>query len=310
LPKGASLLVAVSGGQDSVCLLQLLVWWQKRWGWRLVVAHCDHRWRTDSHDNALFVQNLAHQWQLPFGLAVADSPLPNEASARQWRYQQLHRLAIEQGCRIMVTGHTMNDRAETFLYNLLRGCGTDGLGSLTWQRNLQYPDLPAVSLVRPLLHISRQETGEFCRHLQLPVFWDSTNDDWQYARNRLRQELIPYLEQHFNPQVIKHLAQTGELLHIDMAYLEAQAQQFWQTQDINQPALDRAVLGGYHPALQKRIVRQFLQHHLSAPVDYAQVHKFCHLLTAPNGSQTDPFPSAVVAIVKGNYIYLQSISKP
>lgn len=280
---------------------------QKTWRWNLVTAHCDHRWRSDSQANALHVQKLADLWQLPFCLAVADTPLPSEASARTWRYSQLHRLAIERGCSIVVTGHTMSDRAETFLQNLLRGCGTDGLSALTWQRSLQHPPLPDLTLVRPLLHIDRQETGEFCQSLQLPVFWDSTNEDWQYRRNRLRQELIPYLAKNFNPEVTGHLAQTAELLHTDMQYLEAQSQQFWQTHDIHQPWLDRSILDTYPLALQRRIVRQFLQRHLSAQIDYAQVQKFLNLLTAPSGTQTDPFPSGRLAIVIADCIHLKPL---
>ena len=106
----------------------------------------------------------------------------------------------------------------------MRGSGTDGLQALCWQRALS----PAVQLVRPLLSITRGETAAFCQTAGLKVWEDVTNQDHQYARNRIRVELLPYLKTHFNPQVEQMLSQTAELLQADVAYLETATDDLWQ----------------------------------------------------------------------------------
>ena len=300
LPARAALLVAVSGGQDSLCLLQLLLWLRDEYHWQLQVGHCDHRWRSDSEANAVHVAQLARQWGIPCFVATAQSIPQNEAEARAWRYAVLTEIATEQGCTHLVTGHTKSDRSETLLYNLLRGSGLDGLTAMAWSRPLNQQ----VQLVRPLMAISRQETGEFCRVLDLPVYRDSTNDQLQYRRNRIRLELMPYLTQHFNPQLEDALWQTAELLQGDQDFLATIAQHFWQEQDMDAFCIDRTALQRQHLALQRRIIKQFLEHHLKTPVDYAQVEKFRRLISAPNRSQTDPFCHNWIALVQHPYICL------
>jgi tRNA(Ile)-lysidine synthase len=126
------LLVAVSGGQDSLCLIKLLLDLQPKWKWHLGIAHCDHRWRPDSQANANHVKNLAKTWEISFYLETATESINSEAAARNWRYQALNAIAREHNYQYIVTGHTASDRAETLLYNLIRGTGADGLQALTW----------------------------------------------------------------------------------------------------------------------------------------------------------------------------------
>lgn len=188
--RNQRLLVAVSGGQDSLCLIKLLLDLQSKWGWDLGIAHCDHCWRSDSEANAHHVENLARSWDIPFYLETANKPINSEAAARDWRYQALSAIAQANNYQYIVTGHTASDRAETLLYNLIRGTGADGLQALTWQR----PLTTGIMLVRPLLEITRSQTEQFCQEFKLPIWEDSTNQDLQYARNRIRQELLPYLQ--------------------------------------------------------------------------------------------------------------------
>lgn len=205
--KAGRILVAVSGGQDSLCLLQLLTDLQPQWHWHLGVAHCDHGWPTD-HGIADHVAKIAASYNLPYFQKSAHNLPETEAAARTWRYQALTAIAEEQNFPLVVTGHTQTDRAETLLFNLLRGSGSDGLQAMNWERALS----PTVTLLRPLLKISRQQTGDFCRQQQLPVWEDVLNQKLNYRRNRIRQELMPYLQQHFNPQVENNLAQTVEVI--------------------------------------------------------------------------------------------------
>ncbi len=299
LPQGASICVAVSGGQDSMCLAQLLVDLQPKWQWQLAIAHCDHRWRPDSAENAVFVQQQAQSWQLPCWTVTAEVIPTTEATARTWRYSSLTDLAQSHESAIVVTGHTASDRAETLLYNLVRGSGLDGLQALSWQRSLS----PTVTLVRPLLAFTRTQTAAFCHQQQLPIWVDNTNEDLTHARNRLRLEVLPYLQQQFNPQVDRTLAQTAEILQAEVAFLEQEAARLYQqaiAPDTHR--LHRAVLRSAPLALQRRVIRQLLQTVLPTAPEFEHIEKLVHLITAPNRTQTDPFPGGAIAYTAGEWI--------
>ncbi|MCF2145506.1 tRNA lysidine(34) synthetase TilS [Desmonostoc muscorum LEGE 12446] len=332
--RNQRLLVAVSGGQDSLCLIKLLLDLQSKWGWDLSIAHCDHRWRPDSQANANHVENLAKTWGISFHLETANEPINSEAAARDWRYEALSAIAQANNYQYIVTGHTASDRAETLLYNLIRGTGADGLQALTWQR----PLTTGIMLVRPLLEITRAQTQQFCQEFKLPIWEDSTNQDLKYARNRIRQELIPYLQENFNPQVESALAQTAELLQAEVEYLEKAAQQLreealgmGENEKLplypllpakSSPALssspllptphsplplrlNRRVLQKAPLALQRRVMRQVLQQILTEAPGFEHIEKLTALITAPNRSQTDPFPGGAIAQVQGDWICLK-----
>ncbi|MEG4454341.1 tRNA lysidine(34) synthetase TilS [Microcoleus sp. N9_A1] len=354
LPSNQRLLVAVSGGQDSLCLIKLLLDLQPKWGWNLAIVHCDHRWRSDSQASANHVEQLAKNWGISYYLETASDISKTEAAARQWRYQALTEIAIAHNYPYIVTGHTASDRAETLLYNLIRGSGADGLSALTWRRPLLDFRLPIadfrlgnsgenpnsqisadlrlgnqeensqskiqnlkskIYLVRPLLEITRSQTGQFCQEQKLPIWEDSTNQDLQYSRNRIRSELLPYLETHFNPKAQQALAQTAELLRADVEYLELAASDLLQRAmspiadspqvnfqlpvKLNRPILREAPL-----ALQRRAMRQLLQQILPTAPSFESVEKLTSLIVAPNRSQTDPVPGGAIARVEKPWIIL------
>ncbi|MEG4816560.1 tRNA lysidine(34) synthetase TilS [Microcoleus sp. K5-D4] len=354
LPSNQRLLVAVSGGQDSLCLIKLLLDLQPKWGWDLAIVHCDHRWRSDSQASANHVEQLARNWGISYYLETASDIPKTEAAARKWRYQALTEIAIAHNYPYIVTGHTASDRAETLLYNLIRGSGADGLSALTWTRPLLDFRLPILDfglrdagenpnsqisadfrlenqdenseskiqnlkskiyLVRPLLEITRSQTGQFCQEQKLPIWEDSTNQDLQYSRNRIRSELLPYLETHFNPKAQQALAQTAELLRADVEYLELAASDLLQRAmspisdtpqvnfqlpvKINRPVLREAPL-----ALQRRAMRQLLQQILPSAPSFESVEKLTSLIVAPNRSQTDPFPGGAIGRVEHPSIIL------
>ncbi|MDZ8070087.1 MAG: tRNA lysidine(34) synthetase TilS [Nostoc sp. DedQUE08] len=311
--RNQRLLIAVSGGQDSLCLIKLLLDLQLKWGWYLGIAHCDHRWRSDSEANANHVENLAKTWGISFYLETANKPINSEAAARDWRYQALSAIAKANNYQYIVTGHTKSDRAETLLYNLIRGTGADGLQALTWQRPLS----TGIVLVRPLLEITRIQTEQFCQEFKLPIWEDSTNQDLQYARNRIRQELTPYLRENFNPQVESALAQTAELLQAEVEYLEKAAQQLREkametgigdeedSLTLLPLRLNRRVLQKAPLALQRRVMRQVLQQILTDAPSFEHIEKLTALIIAPNRSQTDPFPGGAIAQVQGDWICLK-----
>lgn len=317
LPPHSHILMAVSGGQDSLCLAKLLIDLQPKWQWSLGIVHCNHRWRNDAADNAEHVLNLAAAWDIPAWIKVAALPPKGEAAARLWRYQVFAEVAREQGYNLVVTGHTLSDRAETVLYNLIRGTGIDGISALPWQRHID-ENQPAIDLIRPLLGITRQQTGQFCQTHNIHIWEDTTNTDLSFRRNRIRHELLPYLQTHFNPKVEQALSQMAELTAADTHYLTEQAEQLFKAVivtsstmtshsagkakdkhkelpawEINRGQLKKAPL-----ALQRRVIKKLLHLALPQPPNFQGINKILALLDAPNGSRTDTYAGNLVAQVR------------
>ncbi|HAC64880.1 MAG TPA: tRNA lysidine(34) synthetase TilS [Cyanothece sp. UBA12306] len=300
LPQGYSILIAVSGGQDSLCLLKLLLDLQEKWHWKIGIGHCDHGWKYDG-GIADHVESLAKKFAVSFYLKVANQLKETEAAARHWRYQSLIEIAQENDFTEIVTGHTQSDRTETFLYNLIRGSGTDGLSSLTWQRKLT----SKINLVRPLLNISRPQTLAFCQQFNLPIWEDAANDNLKYSRNRIRQQLIPYLASEFNPKVENHLAQTAEVIRAEVDCLKMVAKDILE-QAINEDKtkLNSLVLSSFHLALQRRVIRQFLQIIIKKNPNFEQIEALIQLIDAPQKSRTSSLPGNLSAEVQGDWIVM------
>lgn len=207
LPDGATLVLAVSGGQDSMALVALLTALRRLHGWRLHLWHGDHGWRPGSGRTARDLAAWAGGQGLPLLAQAAGGGTASEAAAREWRYRQLGAHATALGASRVVTGHTASDRAETLLFNLARGSHRRGLASLRGLRPLE----GELQLARPLLPFSRGDTGRLCEQLNLPVWPDPSNDDRRYSRNRLRQEVLPVLEA-LHPGAARRLAALAEQL--------------------------------------------------------------------------------------------------
>jgi tRNA(Ile)-lysidine synthase len=248
------LLIGVSGGQDSLCLLKLLADLCPEKQWRLQVLHLDHAWRETSAADSEVVRQFCETLKVPCIVIRAVVAPTSEAEARKWRYEQFQEVAQSLDIPIVLTAHTASDRAETLLFNLTRGSAMDGLGSLPWTRTLG----PHIQLIRPLLSTTRQETQEFCRIHNLPVCLDQTNEDLNYQRNRIRLELLPYLAKHFNPRVEQSLSRTVEILAEERRYLEAQTQKIYEAVYEAPNRLHRLKLREEPLALQRRVILKFL----------------------------------------------------
>ncbi len=204
--------LAVSGGADSMALLRLAAVLASERLERVAVAHFDHRLRPDSTADAEFV--VAACGALGFGCRVgvwADPPAIDrggmEAAARRARYLFLAQAAAECGFRSVATAHTADDQAETILHRVLRGTGLRGLAGIRPARPLS----PEITLVRPLLEVRRSELVEYLTTIGQPFRTDPTNLDRRRTRNRLRHELLPLLSEQFNPQAGAALARLGAL---------------------------------------------------------------------------------------------------
>lgn len=199
--------MAVSGGQDSMALVGLLRDLRRLHGWELWIWHGDHGWRAESADQALALAAWAKGEGLPLVQDRSETGVGSEAAARSWRYDRLAQQASALGCTRVLTGHTADDRAESLLLHLARGAHLKGLASPRRSRPLQDSTL----LVRPLLGMCRRETGEFCQREALPVWEDPSNGSLAHARNRIRHQVLPVLEE-LHPGAGQRLAALSEQL--------------------------------------------------------------------------------------------------
>lgn len=221
LTPGSHILCAVSGGADSVCLLHWLKGRAAENGFTLTAAHFDHRLRgAESHRDAAFVEELCGAWKVP--CAVGHGDVAGEArrrgtgieeTARALRYDFLERTAEELGAHLIATAHNANDNVETMLLHLVRGSGLQGLTGIRPRQGKR---------IRPLLTTTRAEILAYLEAHRLPHVEDSTNADTAYARNKLRHQVIPLLEE-LNPALISRLSDTVGYLRADNDYLTAQA---------------------------------------------------------------------------------------
>ena len=217
LPKGSTLVLAISGGQDSMALLGLLRDLRRQHHWSLQLWHGDHGWHPGSAQTARDLQLWCLNEQLQLSLSRATSGVTgSEAKARAWRYAELTQLCRQRQANgdasiTVVTGHTATDRAETLLLQLSRGTDLTGLGSLRRQRPLNTGSGDGIRLSRPLLGFSRSDTAAICHDLQLPVWLDPSNSDPHFDRNRIRQEVLPVLEA-LHPGCSERMAALSERL--------------------------------------------------------------------------------------------------
>ncbi len=207
--RACRLLVAVSGGPDSVALLRVLAILSRDNQSRLFLAHFDHALRgEESRQERSFCLRLAQQTGIAplVGQQATDSPVHSEAGLRELRYRFLEEAARACQADFVVTGHTADDQAETVLLNLLRGCGLQGLSGIPSQRQLG-----GSKLVRPLLGCSRSMVLEYLEQVDQPWCLDSSNLSRRYSRNRLRRRLLPWLERQIHPGSRGALLRTAEL---------------------------------------------------------------------------------------------------
>ncbi len=262
------IVVAVSGGPDSVCLLYLLKTLSKPFKLSLHIAHLNHQFRPEADDEAAFVKQLANEWGIP--VTIAERPVSQickslkrskQEGARMVRYQFCEAVAKQNNAKWIALGHTADDQAETLLMHLLRGSGRTGLGGI--------PEKRAPHILRPLLHCTRKEITKALQDHHIPFIEDPSNKKPIYLRNRIRHHLIPILE-HYNPDIKNTLYEEAEILQSEDKLIEQWLENLIPDLDIlvedHSVIIPISSIQKQHTALQRRLLRWGIKkilHHLN-----------------------------------------------
>lgn len=274
LHRGMHVLVACSGGPDSLALLDILLRLRGRLRLALTVAHFEHGIRgASSEGDASFVAAFCKERGVPCFIGHGDVPSAARAqgkslelAARELRYAFFWQTMARVGADVLATAHHADDQAETVLMRILRGTGLDGLSAMKPREGKK---------IRPLLFARRAEILAYCGARGLEPRHDATNDLPDCTRNVLRLKVLPYLQQSCNPEVARALCQLAELARADCDYLEQQLDAIWPyltREEEGQRKIVLASLRRQHPAMQRRALRRLYREAAGSGRDLSFIH--------------------------------------
>lgn len=300
----ARYVLAVSGGADSLALADAALDVFNSVKGNLLICHVEHGIRgAEALADAELVRRFCAERGATFlcchvdALTYAkDKGLSLEDAARRLRYEKLGLACQDFGAEAVVTAHQADDQAETVLWKLLRGAGTDGLSGM--QTRTKQGKL---TLVRPLLTLSRADIEAYCEAKGLKYCQDSTNEDLQYTRNRIRRELLPYLEKNFNSAIKETLTREASLLSETEECLEMLTQQLLQDSELCEWQKDAAVVAAKRlmvqpKALRKRILREIYFRLGGTELSYERTEALAKLCENATGGKLIQLPGGIRAI--------------
>ena len=221
IQKGDNIVIGVSGGPDSMALLNMLINLKKenKIDANLIVAHVNHGIREEAEEETKYVENFCKNNNIPCYIKrekveelAREEKVGTEEAGRKLRYSFFDEVAKKENANKIATAHNANDNAETVLMNLMRGAGTSGLKGIEIIRDGKY--------IRPILKFTRKEIEEYCELNKLNPKIDRTNLENIYTRNKIRNELIPLIEKEFNPNIVSSLNRLSELLTEEDEYID------------------------------------------------------------------------------------------
>ena len=296
--NGGILTLGVSGGPDSTALFASLANLKSEFGFSLRAIYVDHGLRKEAEQEAEFVRDLSDKFEADFESVKVDTlgyqnsnKLSQEESARQLRYKALSKNAEKMNSRYIVVGHTRDDQLETILMNLMRGTGLDGLKGMEIISKvpplLDFDTNDNISIIRPLLNISKTEVNLYLTERNLTSMIDDSNNSSQYSRNRVRNELIPVME-NIRTGSKDSILRTAKSVHLLSNYLDETASNLLgeclrDTTD-NSICLDRGLFSSYHPSIQIQIFRLVIDTILKSTSGILAVHWESMQKLASNGS--------------------------
>ena len=260
LEKKDKILIAYSGGADSTGLLALLLELREAWSFKIFLGHFNHKLRQSADEDEQFVRRTAEKYSLPLFVGSKDvrsyaraKKLNIEEAGRELRYDFLKKTAHNIGGAKIATGHTMTDQAETFMMRLMRGSGLRGLGGI-------FP-LVESTIVRPLIQVERQDIEAYLKEKGIEFRIDESNLDRRFLRNKIRLDLIPYIKQNFEPEIVSSLGRIASIIREEESLLGKIAGEKAKraiSKKKNRISLEAKPLSSLPRAMARRIVRDFI----------------------------------------------------
>lgn len=274
IEKDEKVLVAVSGGPDSLALLQVLLSLK----YDVCVAHVNHGLRENAISDEIFVRQFCEERKIPCfvkqvslkSLMKTEKSLKGmslEEAGRKVRYDFFEEMATQNHCTKIALAHNANDNVETVMMNLLRGSGLTGLKGIEPKRG---------KIVRPLLEVSREEIEAYCKAENLTPRQDESNQETIYTRNKIRLELIPYIEKNINSNVMQNISRMSEIVREEERYLSKQAELAYQSvlqkEEKTEVICDLKAFNLLDIVLKRRIILKSIIKVLGNAKDIEKVH--------------------------------------
>lgn len=259
--SGDKVILALSGGPDSMALFSILKELKDKIGFEIIAAHLNHGLRKEADEEARFVEDYCCQQGIPCYVRKAEvkkiaekEGKSLEEAGREERYRFFRELKKELGAQRIATAHHKDDLAETVLHHVIRGSGVKGLRGI----------MPVNGdLIRPLLTVTRREIEAYLKEAGIPYCIDMSNYEPVYLRNRIRNELMPYLKKEFNPRLVESLCQLAYIARLENEVLEKETEKYWPQilllREENRIVLDSEALSLLHPAYQHRLLIKALK---------------------------------------------------
>lgn len=301
LQKGDNVIIGVSGGSDSVCLLDVLNELKKEYSLSLMIVHINHNIRGEESDSDEdYVLSLADYYDIPIKIfsypvekMAAEDGIGTEEMGRRLRYSAFEQAAGEKG-KIAVA-HNINDNCETMLMNFFRGTGLKGLGGIAPVRG---------KIIRPLIGVTKAEIIEYCKAKNLRYCSDSTNLEDIYTRNKIRLNIIPLLEKHFNNNLTSTLFRTSNILRSEEEYIQKHAELAYEDCRTDKHRISIDKLKEYDRVIQRRIVRIGFRDFLADLHDVSFEHIEAVLsLTEGESGKIAELPTGLRAMREHNLLY-------
>lgn len=282
---GDTVVVGVSGGPDSMTLLNILISLNKneKINCKIVVAHINHGIRIEADEETKYVQEFCKKRNIPCYVKkekveelAKENKIGTEEAGRKLRYSFFEEVASKCQANKIATAHTANDNAETILMNIIRGTGLSGIKGIEVKRDNKF--------IRPIIELTREEIEEYCEKQKLNPKLDKTNKENIYTRNRVRNELIPFIEKEFNPNIITSLNRMSQLVLQEDEYLEKQVKKEYkeimieeylgnkQLEGNNSIVLDLKKFNSKEIVIKNRLVRYTINRLMGSKQNIEKIH--------------------------------------
>lgn len=315
IESGDSIVIGVSGGPDSICLLHILNELKNKLNIKkIVVAHINHMIREDAISDEKYVKEFCEKYNIEIHIKriniqqIANTEkIGLEVAGRNARYEFYEQVLQKTNCNKIATAHNANDVVETLIMNVLRGSGISGLKAIQPKRDNKY--------IRPLINSERNDIENYCEKNKLNPRYDYTNKENTYTRNKIRNIVIPYIQKEFNPNIIKTLNRLSETATLETEYIEKQAIKAY-SEIVNEETEKNIILNLYkfneqELVIKRRIVLYTINKLLGTTQNIEKIHiqdiiKLCN--NNIGNKYIMPNPKIKILVKKGKIYFMSNIS--